>query len=336
MRLFKVKIIYLSLIILLGGDKVGGAPASVSQIAYTIRAKEGAILILGSREAIWEVKNILSRRDEDNVYKVNKIISAAQISGIYSYEIFLEKDIKYQKSPKGYQIFQISIREAEEEGLIPKISNLKVFLAKRFLETLGWEVIIESYPIGETEVFSPVDIIVRSAGMEVGNLAEIYVNGINVSPNKRGYNLVVIDVLSGEVVKTGNFDTRLEPGGEKEAHKLAEFIKGIPKGMIVVGAVRDEGSKYLTEEAVAALRSIGSVKYLRRRGMRRYSHALIGVKGAKPGEALEDNGFRLIELVVLKKTEEKNVVERMKKGEKIIILPGEIYPDKKIKLTIDE
>lgn len=319
------------MIILLGGDISGKVPALASPVAYTIRAKEGAILILGSKQAIWEVKNILSRISEDNVYKVNRIISASQISGIYSQEIFLEKDIKYQKKPN-YQIFQISIREAEEEGLIPKISNLKVSLAKIFLETLGWEVLIEAHPIGETEVFSPVDIVVRSAGMEVGNLAEIYVKGVNTSPNKRGYNLVVIDPVSGEVLKKGNFDTRLEPGGEKEAQRLAEFIKEIPKGMIVVGAVKDEGSKYLTEEAVAALRSIGSVKYLRRKGMRRYSHAIIGVKGAKPGEALEDNGFRLIELVVLKKTEEKNVIEKIKKGGKIIVLPLQVHPDNKIKL----
>ena len=54
-------------------------------------------------------------------------------------------------------------------------------------------------------------------------------------------------------------------------------------------AVEDEASLHLTEEAVLALRSIGAEEDLR--GMFRWAHAIIGVKGARPGQALEATGL---------------------------------------------
>jgi hypothetical protein len=48
---------------------------------------------------------------------------------------------------------------------------------------------------------------------------------------------------------------------------------------------RDEASAQLTEEAVRALHSIGAAGDLR--GKYRWTHAILGVKGAAPGTALE-------------------------------------------------
>ena len=66
---------------------------------------------------------------------------------------------------------------------------------------------------------------------------------------------------------------------------MAEFIARIPQGRIVAVAVRDEASLHLTEEAVNALRLIGATGDLR--GCFRCSHAVIGMKGLSPGQALE-------------------------------------------------
>jgi hypothetical protein len=123
-------------------------------------------------------------------------------------------------------------------------------------------------------------ILVQSAGEEVGDFAHIHVNGVDVSPNQRGYNLAVISP-QGEV-QTASFDTHLDPGASAA---LAGFIAAVPQGHRVAIAVADEASMSLGEEAVAALRSVGATGDLR--GKFRWSHAFIGVKGATPGSALE-------------------------------------------------
>ncbi|MGB9301906.1 MAG: interleukin-like EMT inducer domain-containing protein, partial [Anaerolineae bacterium] len=142
------------------------------------------------------------------------------------------------------------------------------------------------YEIGDTGVTCPVNILVKSAGEEVGDFGHIYVDGRNVSPDERGYNVVVLDPVSGAVEGTGHFDTF---ASEEESTRLAEFITGIPDGRIVAVAVEDEASLHLTEEAVLALRTIGAREDLR--DMFRWEHAIIGVKGAEPGQALEAMGL---------------------------------------------
>ncbi|RLC79206.1 MAG: hypothetical protein DRI61_08425 [Chloroflexi bacterium] len=127
-----------------------------------------------------------------------------------------------------------------------------------------------------------LSILIRSAGMDVGDFGYIYVNGINVSPNKRGYNIVVLNPETGELEITENFDTF---ASEEEAEAMAEFLARIPEGHIVAVAARDEASLHLTEEAVHALGLIGAEGDLR--GCFRCSHAIIGVKGMQPGQALE-------------------------------------------------
>ena len=142
------------------------------------------------------------------------------------------------------------------------------------------------YAIGETGVSVPVNVLVKSAGEEVGDFGHIYVDGRNVSPDERGYNVAVLDPMTGMVEETGHFDTFAS--GE-ESTRLAEFLLAIPDGRIVAVAVEDEASRHLTERAAEALRTIGAKEDLR--GMFRWGHAIIGVKGAEPGQALEAAGL---------------------------------------------
>jgi hypothetical protein len=138
------------------------------------------------------------------------------------------------------------------------------------------------YAIGATGLEAPVNILVKSAGEEVGDFGHIYVDGQNVSPDERGYNVVVLDPTSGAVESRDHFDTF---ASENESNRLAEFVASVPDGRIVAVAVEDEASLHLTESAVRALKSIGAQEDLR--GKFRWAHAIIGVKGAEPGEALE-------------------------------------------------
>jgi hypothetical protein len=122
--------------------------------------------------------------------------------------------------------------------------------------------------------------------METGNEGAIYVNARQRALNRRGYNLVAIDSASGDVLWSDLFDTFASPA---ESHRLAEAIARLPEGTIVAAAVKDEASRALTDEAVAALRSLGAQEDIRARY--HTSHVLVGVKGASPGTAVEEAGY---------------------------------------------
>jgi hypothetical protein len=129
------------------------------------------------------------------------------------------------------------------------------------------------FPVASTRT----DVTVVSAGEEGGSLGHIYLNGVDVSTNRRGYNLALIHP-NGDLLATANFDTFCQPetGGDCPAnasHELAAFITTAPPEMIVAGAAADEASSNLTEEAVNAFRSIGVQVDLR--GQFRASHAFI-------------------------------------------------------------
>jgi len=56
-------------------------------------------------------------------------------------------------------------------------------------------------------VRAPADIAVRSAGFDDGDVGDISVNGRQVSPRHRGYNVVALDPASGQVVAAVYADT---------------------------------------------------------------------------------------------------------------------------------
>ncbi len=148
--------------------------------------------------------------------------------------------------------------------------------------------------IGRTGVESPVNLVVQSAGQEVGDFAHIYVNGLEVSPNERGYNVAVIDPQSGVVERTAAFDTHLDEGASQA---LAVFLQQVPAGTIVAVVAADEASRLLGQEAVDALRGIGATGDLQ--GKFRWGHAIVGVQGASRGTALEAlDWIRPVTLVV--------------------------------------
>ncbi len=141
---------------------------------------------------------------------------------------------------------------------------------------------IERY-IGSTGIRSPVDIYVRSAGEEFGDLGRIYVAGVDVSPNGRGYNLVAINPDDGAILSALAFDTHSDPSA---CDALGAYVAALEPGTIVAGAVADEASLSLTPAAVDALRGLGAAGDLR--GCFRCAHAFIGVAGAEAGGALEE------------------------------------------------
>jgi hypothetical protein len=147
--------------------------------------------------------------------------------------------------------------------------------------------------IGTTGVLSPGDLRVWSTGgpwRRPGNL--IRLNADDLSPDGRGYNLVALD-RNGRTLAAAGFDTFRQDGASAA---LADWVRALPDGTIVAGAVRDEASRLLDADAVAALRSLGVAGDLR--GRFRAAHAFVGVKGAAVGAAAEALGAEQAEVRV--------------------------------------
>ncbi len=143
--------------------------------------------------------------------------------------------------------------------------------------------------IGGTAVQAPVAIEVNSGGP--AGFAYITVGSgdgaEDGSVHRPGYNVAIVHPQTGVLLDRRGFDTT-PTGNEAEAAALAGFIAAVPEGQIVVVALQGEGAAHLTDEAIAAFRSIGGLADPR--GGTAWSHAIIGVKGTSPGAALEAAG----------------------------------------------
>lgn len=100
-----------------------------------------------------------------------------------------------------------------------------------------------------------VDVTVRSAGAQDGNVAQFLLNGENVFAGARGINLVALQATTGRLLATRSFDTYAQA---QQSDSLAAFINSLSTGTVVLAAVRDDGANQLKAPAIQALQSIGS------------------------------------------------------------------------------
>lgn len=124
------------------------------------------------------------------------------------------------------------------------------------------------------------DVSVLSAGEEVGDFGHIYINGQEVSPNQRGYNIAILQ--PDGTLRTANFDTHLDPAASTS---LANFLASSPPDALIALAAADEASARLSQDAVDALHTIGVTGDLR--GCFRCSHAFIRDSAGRTYEALD-------------------------------------------------
>jgi len=125
-------------------------------------------------------------------------------------------------------------------------------------------------------------LVVRSAGQETGDFAHIFADGSDLSPNRRGYNLVAWSPGDGRLLGADAFDTHGDPTASA---RLAAWVRALPSGAVVAGAVRDEASMNLGGDAIDALRSLGVATDLRNHF--RWGHAFVGAVASAPGSAHE-------------------------------------------------
>lgn len=78
-------------------------------------------------------------------------------------------------------------------------------------------------------------------------VGSIIVNGIELSQNKPGFNLVLLDYKTGEMEQAVNFDTHGRAG---EYEKLEEFLSSLEMWKIVCIAVKNDAKNYLPQSAL--------------------------------------------------------------------------------------
>ena len=183
----------------------------------------------------------------------------------------------------------VRITEGWQSATIPLPTSLSKEELLVELQVINLPPAVGSYPIGTTTVESPVSIVVQSAGHDGENShARFYIDGILRDRNQagggygRGYNLLALDPISGEMLDWQVFDTHQS---RMENYRLAAWVGNLPKDTIVAGAVKDEGSRLLNQIGVLALQQLGCAIDLR--GHYRQAHAFVGVKGAAPNTGQE-------------------------------------------------
>jgi hypothetical protein len=135
--------------------------------------------------------------------------------------------------------------------------------------------------IGQTGVELRHSITVKSGGPGIGDLAWITVDGIDASDHRDGTNVTVIEPKTGAVEAVRGFDTT---ANEFERDRLHQFMANIADGKVVIVALKGPATSFLNLETVEAFKTLGATTGPTDHAV---SYALIGVKGAAEGSALE-------------------------------------------------
>merc|ERR1712167_36091 len=122
-----------------------------------------------------------------------------------------------------------------------------------------------------------------SQGYKHGNVARILINDKDVIKGGRGFNLVVLAGKDHEVIHAKTYDTY---GNGGAADAMAKLIGSVPMGSVIIAAVRDEGSRRLSQSAKDAFKQMGA-KEIDKLGFRE-GYIFMGVKGSR--QHLEKKG----------------------------------------------
>jgi hypothetical protein len=125
----------------------------------------------------------------------------------------------------------------------------------------------QTYPVGSLD--AAPGLLVESAGLEAGNYGHIWLNGVDIGPNQRGYNLAIIDGATWQPRVVAAFDTHADPAASAA---LVDFLGQMDDDSVLAVAVRDTASDQLSAEAAQALAAWGLSDL---RGRFRWSQAAI-------------------------------------------------------------
>ena len=104
----------------------------------------------------------------------------------------------------------------------------------------------QTYPV--ESLASAPGLLVESAGLEAGNYAHIWLNGVDLAPNQRGYNLAILDSHTWQPRAVAAFDTHADPAA---AAALVEFLRQMDDDSVLAAAVKDTASDHQRPSAQA-------------------------------------------------------------------------------------
>lgn len=183
------------------------------------------------------------------------------------------------------------------QSLFTRIDPYDILL---LLSRLGVSVEYPDITIGQTGFHPSANIIVRSMGYHIhnsnilGDKSEILINGTDVSPNKRGYNLIAFHPRKN----IPEYTRHIDPFTNQRANSaIKEFFDETPDGYVVIGSIRNDGSANINLNTFREFRKIGGSG----NPIKRFREAfiIIGVKGASPGTAFEKRGAAPMTTVIL-------------------------------------
>jgi hypothetical protein len=114
-----------------------------------------------------------------------------------------------------------------------------------------------TYPVEDVlaqSSLAPAGLLVESAGLEAGNYAHIWLNGVDIAPNERGYNLAIIDGTTWQPRAVAAFDTHADPAASAA---LIQFLSQMDDDSVLAVAVRDTAGDQLSDAAAQALAALG-------------------------------------------------------------------------------
>ncbi len=94
------------------------------------------------------------------------------------------------------------------------------------------------FQIGATGVFVPYPLEIRCTQAEEGYFAEIKMNGINYSKNRRGYNVAIFHPKEGALIESVNFDPFWT--NHDDLAEFSRYVESIPEGYVVCIALLED------------------------------------------------------------------------------------------------
>ncbi|MEM7348225.1 MAG: interleukin-like EMT inducer domain-containing protein [Chloroflexota bacterium] len=167
-----------------------------------------------------------------------------------------------------WQIFEATL---PEENLQPGLNRLQLQFSHQAIPRL---VLPPQTAIGQTGSFVPTDIEVNSHADFSFVTVGFADTAVDASTHRRGFNVAVVDPISGEVLNKVGFDTA---ANQFEDQALQDFIAQLPNGQVVIVSSQGADAAQFLSRGFASVGGDESIPTI--------PYSLIGIKGAAPGTA---------------------------------------------------
>jgi len=251
-------------------------------VAFTVNTQDGIAVLHGPLAELLKIRDRLAAELAPGATNASlaSFLSSAGLPASVSFETFTPAGITGETRPIKISRIDTTVSKAEAEGRIPPIGGAELFEAYTLIRMRGDAfMLIGDAPASAPPLKHSVFVFSSSYGTALDG---IYVDGLNLSPGKAGYNIVTLSPDGGTVTGEDAFETFSDTGA---GTKMQQFLEKQPAGSIALSSIKVGPGVFITGGAVGALAQFGSSNEPNPQILS--SHAMIGVQGMRPGTALE-------------------------------------------------